>query len=96
MQEVKLKNGSTEADVLVTTVMISIRSLFENGIQGLCDVYDFGSIARGEDNPAITRKTVERLTDLGLMNKDGSMHQSIRNIAISAIDQDGNLSSPLA
>ena len=95
MEVVKLKNGSEEAKPLVITTMLVLESVMEDRPLALYDLvmkcrdagYDFFA---DNGDYLIKRKLVEL---------DGSIHSSIKNIILSAVKGDGIdmvVGSPLA
>ena len=95
MQEVTLKNGAVEADVMVSVTMLSLESLMkENPIA----FYEAAMVSRDRGHVPFGN-TGNILKDRSILQSDGSMHDSIRNILLSAIEGDGLdmcLVSPIA
>lgn len=98
VQSVKLKNGSEEEQPFVTFVMTSINGLVEQGLPGLLALYDLVEVCKDNDyRPQASY--LRKLQDLGLLNEDGTVHNSIRNIVLSAVHGEGrdrSIGSPLA
>ena len=96
MESVKLHNGAEEASVLVSVVMMSLNSLWDEGLPGVLAVYDLHQLCQNRNYQAMH---IARLKELNLVSNDGSIHDSIRNIVMSAIQGEGmemTLSSPIA
>jgi len=96
MESVKLLNGSEEADVLVTVVMMSLKSLWNEGLAGVLAVYDLHQLCQ---NPNYSAMYIKHLNSLNLVSDDGSVHDSIRNVVMSAVQGEGlemTLRSPIA
>jgi hypothetical protein len=86
METVTLKNGSTEALPLVQTAIMSITSLWDSDPIA---AFELVEVARNpEHRPfGITGK---KLKNLGLLeSENGGMHQSLRNIILSAAQGEG-------
>ena len=82
---IKLKNGSEEAKGLVTITMLSLESLLkENPIA----FYEFTMKCRDRQH-TLFGNTEEVLRDLALLEQRGSVHESIRNIVLSAVEGEG-------
>ena len=89
MEMVTLKNGSEEAKPLVVIVMMSLRKLFNSGNMGdAISAYELAMKAR-EPGHKLFGNTVQDLAKLALVNADGSMHDSVRNIVVSAVEGEG-------
>lgn len=94
----KLKNGSEEPAPLVAVTVLSLKKLFES--DDMTDMLALYDLARGaKDRSYDMSFTSKRLRDLGLLDHAGRMHDSIRNIAVSALTVEGDtvkLASPRA
>jgi len=85
METLRLKNGAEEAEQLVVVTMMSLRHLMEERPLALYDLvmkcrdrsYQFFG-----DNENI-------LLNLGLVEANGDIHGSIKNIILSAVRGDG-------
>jgi hypothetical protein len=93
METVKLKNGTEEAKVAVSAIMLSIKSLSP------IDVYELAMKCRDRKHQ-IWEPSRKPLQDLKLVAADGSsIHETIRNIVLSAIEGEGfdmTIGSPVA
>jgi len=99
MKKILLKNGSKEADTLVAVVMISLRGLFDSGgVGGALAVYELREKCKDPDHE-IFGMLNEPLENLRLINSNGTVHSSIRNVVLSAVEGEGmdmTLGSPVA
>ena len=95
---VRLKNGTEELSQLVSVTMITIQTLFDSA--DLTDALALYDLAKGAKDATYDMSfTRRRLAGLGLLDAGGRMHQSIRNIAASALTVEGGtvtLTSPKA
>ena len=91
---VKLKNGSEGVKALVSITMMSLESLIETN-----PVAFYELVMKCRDvNHRFFGNTGEVLQKLSLVQTDGNVHDSIRNIVSSAVDGDGvdmTLGSPV-
>lgn len=95
MDVLKLKNGSEEAAPLVKVTMMSVEHLMESHPIALMELV---SLCRDRDHELFGNTAVE-LRSFALVDLDGSIHRSIRNIVLSAVEGEGlemRLISPLA
>ncbi len=95
MNVVKLKNGAEEAEVLVETIMLSIHRLWDEEL-----IIGYELVMKCRDrNHKFFGIAGKKLAELGLVSPDGDIHDSIRNIVVSAFVGDGlkmTLISPIA
>lgn len=97
MEELLLKNGSKEADALVRVLMMSLRGLWD-GIGGALAVYDLVEKCKNPDYEIFGSNT-EKLENLRLIDSNGTIHGSIKNVVLSAVEGEGldmTLGSPVA
>lgn len=95
MDILKLKNGSEEVAPLVNVTMISVRHLLESNPIAFVELV---SLCQDRDHELFGNTAVE-LQRLALVKPDGSVHGSIRNIVLSAVEGEGlemRFISPLA
>lgn len=95
MKTVTLKNGSEEAEVAVTTLMLSLRLLFESDPIGF---YELVSACR-DPRHQIWDGYAEKLAGRGLMQAGGGIHETVRAVVLSAVTGDDigmQLGSPVA
>jgi|688.fasta_scaffold817402_3 hypothetical protein len=93
MQTVTLKNGAEEALPLVTVTMMSLRTLME---QNPIVFYELVTKCR-DSNHRFFGNTGDSLKQLGLVQAGEHIHDSVRNIVLSAVKGDGfdmSLGSP--
>ena len=94
METVQLKNGSTEAKVMVIATLTSITSLMKDHPMAF---YDLVMKCR-DSNYKFFGNNLEILVSLSLAKIDESIHNSIKNIVLSAVEGEGlelNIVSPL-
>jgi hypothetical protein len=82
---VRLRNGSDESGPLVLTAMASLSGLMQSNPIAL---YELVMKARDPQH-AMFGRTAQEAIDRSLLQPDGSMHDSLRNIILSAADGDG-------
>ncbi len=98
MQKMLLRNGSEELKPAVQAIMMTLNNLWESGLPGMLAVCDLREIALGKSIP-VSADTIQRLQDSKLLEPNGQIHQTVRNIVVSACEGEGGhmtLSSPLA
>jgi len=86
MEIVTLKNGATEADVTVFAAMASLDSLMKKNPMAL---YELTQKCRDENHKVFNEHLELVLKDGCLMEQDGKIHESIKNIVLSAVVGDG-------
>jgi len=94
MELIRLKNGSEEADVLVYSAMGSLKVLADDQPNAL---YELVMKCR-DNNHVFFGDTGNILKERHLIEPDGRVHDSLRNIVLSAVVGDGLemcLQSPL-
>ena len=90
---VRLRNGTDESEPLVRVLMMSLRSLLGNPLA----LYELAELAK-DRNHEVWGDLDKPLKDLGLISPDGDMHDSVRNVVLSATEGEGaelHLVSPL-
>lgn len=85
METVILRNGAEEAKPLVAVTMLSLGHLMDERPLAL---YDLVMKCR-DRNYQFFGDNEEHLKSLNIVDRDGSIHTSIRNIVLSAADGDG-------
>lgn len=86
-ETVQLRNGATVASSAVSATMSTLRMMVEStDITRLLAVYELRELARDPQHP-MWPGTAEQLTTLGLLT-GGQLHDTIRDIALSAIEGD--------
>ena len=91
----KLRNGSEEATALVTVTMMSLKRLFE---EKPIVVYELTMKCRDSSHEFFGESESD-LQELALVDSDGRIHGSIKNIILSAVQGEGldmTLGSPKA
>jgi len=99
MQITKLKNGTEEAAPLVTVTMVSIQHLWDSGLPGVLALSDLVQICRRDPKYQKFGSNEDTLKKLALLQSRGDVHDSIRNIVLSAFSGEGlelTLGSPVA
>jgi hypothetical protein len=95
MKMLKLKNGAEEAEPAVRVVMAALSNLIDRYPTAF---YDVVMMCRpGNYKPFGNNGQI--LQDLALVSHDGTVHDSIRNVILSAVSGDGlamALGNPLA
>jgi len=86
MKTVELKNGAEEAEALVTVTIGSLHHLIETNPIAF---YELVQKARDKDHKIIWGNVSSVLKSLALLSENGAMHDSIRNIVLSAAEGDG-------
>jgi hypothetical protein len=85
MQTVILKNGIEEAKPLVQVTMMSLRSLLQDK-----PIVFYELVMKCRDgNHQFFGRSEDDLKALSLVQSDGSVHDSIRNIVLSAATGEG-------
>lgn len=95
METVTLKNGAEEVKSLVVVTMLSLESLIEEQPFAF---YDLVMVCRDRDYRPFGSNG-DHLKSLALLQDGGHVHDSIRNIVLSAVTGDGldmQLGSPVA
>jgi hypothetical protein len=85
---VTLNNGSIEAEGLVAVTMISLMHLVKDGTGGMLAAYDLVMRCR-DGSYQFFGDNEEKLKAIGLVERDGNVHSSVRNIVLSAAKGDG-------
>ncbi|MEX1112326.1 MAG: hypothetical protein WEC84_02580 [Candidatus Andersenbacteria bacterium] len=94
METVTLKSGAVEAKPAVMATMMSLKHLFESE-----PIVAYELVMKCRDrNHQFFGNTVDKLKQLSLVQPDGNVHDTIRNIVVSAAQGDGldmSLGSPI-
>lgn len=96
MKIARLKNGSEEVESLVTVTMIALKSLLNTNPMVL---YELNEKCKNSERKFFNQAMELALRDLALIGVDGKVHNSIKNIVLSAIIGEGislALVSPIA
>ncbi len=92
MEELRLKNGSVEPLAIVIATMASLDGLLKNNVTAF---YDLVMICRTANRPHQLNRyqplgnNGQVLRNLSLMEADGNIHTSIKNIVLSAVSGTG-------
>lgn len=95
METVQLKNGTTELRALVNITIFTLRSLIKESPLAL---YELVELCKDRDHEVFSDVLGDDLKARSLIQSDGRVHGSIRNIVLSAVTGDGlsmELGSPL-
>ena len=87
MRILKLKNGSEEALPLVIVVMRTLTTMMENGMDCIA-VYELVEKCK-DDKHMLFGNAEEKLKALALIEQSGHIHDSVRNIVLSAAEGEG-------
>ncbi len=106
MNKVKLKNGTEEEESLVNRIASSLKDIWNNATSDDDRMDKFVAICelleRASNSSCICfERSEEILKNHSLMNKDGSVPEAVRNVALSSIERDSgtgnmNIVSPVA
>lgn len=83
-----LKNGADVADSLVATVLVTLRQLAKSeDFPEFIALYDLARLARDRSyDVGFSKQLLQRW---GLLDGSGVLHDSVRNIVLSAVEVDG-------
>ena len=93
---IRLKNGSDELSTLVAVTMMSLKNLIESDP---ISFYELVSKARDRNHKVWSQRQTDVLVGLGLMEREGTLHNSISNVVLSAVSGEGlamTLGDPVA
>lgn len=85
IKTVRLRNGSEEAEPAVVAIMVSLRQLMNDNPIALFELVEVSKNASHKP----FGNTGEVLKRLSLMEPDGRIHDTIRNIVLSAAEGEG-------
>lgn len=88
MELIKLKNGTEEAKSLIAAVEMSTNRLLSDGFPYPMAFWELVRACKDvtyEPNHLITIELVL----LGLMERDGRVHESVKNIVLSSVEGEG-------
>jgi hypothetical protein len=97
MKMLHLKNGSVQPAPSVATTMKALDHLWGQGVVGLTALYDLYERSKNADH-RIAEGVLETLKTLALVQPDGSIHDTVRNVVLSAVSGEGidiAMASPL-
>lgn len=87
MDILKLKNGAEEAAPLVRITMMSLNQLMQ-GLPGAVDAYELVEKCKDQAH-VMFGDSEQHLIDVGLMEGPNRIHDSIRNVVLSAAVGEG-------
>jgi hypothetical protein len=87
-EAVTLRTGIQEARILVNGTKMSLSELARKGPNGMLAVYDLAAKCR-DPKYEFFGNAEKILQEAGLVQKDGRIHDSIKNIVLAATDVDG-------
>lgn len=98
MEKLTLKNGAEEDVGTVTSTMMAIERLCEDGLPGFAALYDLVLVCRGH-MAGLARASSTVLRAAHLVDDAGTVHSTVRNVVLSsATGEDARLAfgSPVA
>lgn len=96
VQTVRLRNGAEEVKSLVSMILFTLKDMWSKG--EVTTVYELAMLCRDPEHK-LFGDTGDVLKKLSLVQPDGRVHDSIRNIVLSAVEGEGldmRLQSPIA
>ena len=88
METVALRNGSTEAKPIVVMTYMNLKSMFDD-IQGAIAFYELVEVCKNPKHEIFSDAQKQYLIGRALMQPDGRVHQSIKNVVLSAATGEG-------
>jgi hypothetical protein len=82
MNEIALKNGTSEQAILVSGILLTLRELMA---QNVLAFYDLVMMCRNPNYQAFDAN-IKLLQESGLLESNRKVHDSIRNIVLSAVE----------
>lgn len=97
METLTLKNGESEAKVLVNVVFMHLKTLLTqkegndamDGMMRGMVVYELHQVCSGKQEKVWSQPIEDLLVQLGLMQEGGAVHSSIRNIVLNSLEGEG-------
>lgn len=99
MEMIKLKNGAEVPKPLAQVLMMSLTSLWNDGISGITTCYDLVQICKRDPKYKKFGTNEDTLKRLSLIGADGQPHEYVRDVVLSAFTGEGldlQLDSPVA
>jgi hypothetical protein len=87
IQEIKLKNGGMVPEPLVQVLTVTLSRMLAgqvDGLQGMLSAYDLRELCRNPEY-LIGDVSLALLKRLALVEPDGSIHECVRDVALSGI-----------
>lgn len=88
MEIANLKNGSSELLSVVKIVTMHLKELM-SGMPGVITVFELHSKCVNPQHEIFSKDHFDLLISLGLIQADGLIHSSIRNIVLSSFEGEG-------
>lgn len=90
MDMVQLRNGSEETESIVRVVTAGLQNILKNTMGALA-FHDLVVLCRDpeREETSSTRMTIDELKENGLVQVDGTVNQSIRNVVLSSAEGEG-------
>ena len=98
MDTVNLKNGTSEMRILVVSTYGILKEMLSD-LEGAIAFYELVEVCKNPSHQVFSSKQKEYLINRALMQPDGRIHQSVRNIVLSAVQGEGlglSLVDPIA
>ena len=84
-----LNNGSTEPQPVVVSTYMSLTTLWKEGLGGMCAVLELVDQCK-DPRKSIGSHSLKKLKGLALVQPDGRIHQTIKNVVLSAASGEGS------
>lgn len=97
MQTLRLRTGIDGSELVVITVTITLKNLWDKGLFGQLAVCDLAMRCKDSSYP-ISKEIEEKLKNLSLIQVDGKVHKSIQDVVLASVEGEGldmRLVSPL-
>ncbi len=88
MNEVLLRNVPRVSAVLIEPLMLILESLFDEGLAGVYAVIELVELCR-DPTHVCSKDEEEKLRELSLIGTDGRVHETTRDVVLSAASGDG-------
>ena len=98
METVTLRNGSTEMKALVIMTYMNLKKMFDD-MKGAIAFYELVALCKDSKHEIFPDVQKQYLISRALMQSDGRVHQSIKNVVLSATTGEGvdlSLVNPIA
>ena len=98
MDTVNLKNGTSELRILVVSTYGILKKMLDD-MEGAIAFYELVEVCKNPSHQVFSSKQKEYLISRALMQSDGRIHQSVRNIVLSSVQGEGlelSLVNPIA
>ncbi|HUD02610.1 MAG TPA: hypothetical protein VMR46_01130 [Candidatus Paceibacterota bacterium] len=88
MEMLALKNGSSVPKPAVIAIMMSVNSLWEEGLGGMCAVIDLVDRCKNP-NHKIADDVMLQLKASRLIEPEGRIHEAVKDVVLSATEGEG-------